>query len=222
MNRSLTTRVRHFARNTVAASMVEFSIIAFVMLLLTGGIMDFGVAMFQWNAATKALQQGVRLASVSTPVASGLTTMTGIGGSVVAGGLFPAFRITCTPTSATAGTCTCTSGSCSGVGFSGTGLQTILYGRGENACGTVASGQLAGMCDMFWRIEPQHVRIIYEQTGLGFAGRPGGPVPTITIELTGLTFNLPFLNNLMGLPAFLIPAMSTSATGEDLSTAAPS
>ena len=110
----------------------------------------------------------------------------------------------------------------SGVGFSTPGMQTIVFGRGETTCGTVASGQLAGMCDTFWRIQPQNVRVIYEQTGMGFAGRPGGPVPTITIELTGLTFDLPFLNNLMGLPPIPIPAMSTSATGEDLSTAAPS
>lgn len=220
MNRLLTARLRHFARNTVGASMVEFSIIAFVMLLLTGGILDFGVAMFQWNAATKALQQGVRLASVSVPVASGLTTMTGIGGSVVAGDPFPAFKISCT-----SAICTCT-GLCTGVGSTptSTAFQTIVYGRGETACGTVASGQLAGMCDIFWSIKPENVRVIYEQTGMGFAGRPGGPVPTITIELTGLTFQLPFLNSLLRLPTttFPIPAMSTSATGEDLSTAAPS
>lgn len=219
MNRSLTARIRHFARDTVGASMVEFSLIAFVMLLLTGGILDFGVAMFQWNAATKAMQQGVRLASVSAPVASGLTTMTGIGGSVVAGDPFPAFKITCTSTN-----CTCT-GFCTGIGSTPVPLtfDTIHAGR-ERICGTVPTGQLAGMCDIFWSIKPENVRVIYEQTGMGFAGRPGGPVPTITIELTGLTFQLPFLNSLLRLPTttFPIPAMSTSATGEDLSTAAPS
>ena len=146
MSRPLTTRIHQFARNIVGASMVEFSLIALAMLTLTGGILDFGVAMFQWNAATKAMQQGVRLASVSAPVASGLTAMTGVGGSVVAGDPFPAFKITCTPTR-TAGACACTSGSCSGVGFNLVGLQTILYGRGEFACGTVACcrGRQSGM-----------------------------------------------------------------------------
>ena len=80
------------------------------------------------------------------------------------------------------------------------------------------ANQLAGMCDIFWRIAPQNVIVTYSHTGLGFAGRPGGPVPTIVMELTGLTFSLPFLNNVMGLAPITMPPMRTTATGEDLST----
>ena len=41
-------------------------------------------------------------------------------------------------------------------------------------------------------------------------------MPTITVELTGLTFDFVFLSSLLG--SITMPAMKTTATGEDLST----
>jgi Flp pilus assembly protein TadG len=194
--------------------MVEFSIIALLLLMLTGGIVDFGVAFFEWNAASKAVQQGARLAAVSDPVDSHLKSVTGLS-SASAGDPFPAFKVVCSGASQSCSTCT---GAASGCTYSSAALRTLVYGRGETSCGAVAAGQIAGMCDVFWRIAPANVTITYEGTGLGFAGRPGGPVPTITLELTGLTFTLPFLSGLLGLGPIPIPPMRTSATGEDLST----
>lgn len=212
MNNRRFVMLRRFIRQTAGAVLIEFTIIAFALIVLTGGLLDFGVAVFQWNMATKALHQGVRLASVSSPVDSSLTSMTGLEGGAAPGDPFPSFTRVCSGAS----------GSCSNGGtYSVTAMRTIVYGRGETTCGTVAAGQLAGMCDMFWRIAPANVTVSYRQTGLGFAGRPGGPVPTITLELTGLTFTLPFLNGVLGLGPITLPPMRTSATGEDLSTAGP-
>ena len=59
------------------------------------------------------------------------------------------------------------------------------------------------------------------QTGMGFAGRLGGPVPTITVSLQNLPFQFFFLGGLMrfvNIPN--IPA-SVTITGEDLSTSYP-
>ncbi len=56
----------------------------------------------------------------------------------------------------------------------------------------------------------------YEQTGLGFAGRPGGPVPSITVRLTGLNFNFVVLNDLLGLPAIPMSGLAATATAEDM------
>jgi hypothetical protein len=39
------------------------------------------------------------------------------------------------------------------------------------------------MCDIFSRITAANVKVVYTQTGLRFAGRIGGPVPTITVSL---------------------------------------
>jgi hypothetical protein len=72
------------------------------------------------------------------------------------------------------------------------------------------------MCDVYDKITPQNVIVSYEYTGLGYAGRPGGPVPTITVRLTGITFNFVALDALAGLGPVAIPGLTTSITGEDL------
>lgn len=188
--------------------MVEFSIIAFLFFILIGGLIDFSIGLYQWNSATKALQQGARLAAVSDPVSSDLATMTGLEGGANPGDTFPSFTRVCSGASQ----------SCSGGTYSATAMETIVYGRGETSCGAIGADLTAAMCDVFDRVTPANVQITYGETGLGFAGRPGGPVPTITLELTGLTFNLVFLNGLMGFGPITMPAMKTTATGEDLHT----
>lgn len=205
--RGLLTRL---GRDQSGAAMVEFTIVVFFFLVLTGGVVEFALGWYQWNSASKALQQGVRLASVSDPVASDLTNMTGLEGSAVPGDPMPSFLRVCN-----GATQTCSNGGT----YSASAMNTIVYGRGQNTCGTIGPDGFAGMCDIFDRIQPQNVIITYQHTGLGFAGRPGGPVPTITIELTGLTYNYAFLSGLLGLGPITLPPMRTTATGEDLATA---
>jgi hypothetical protein len=78
------------------------------------------------------------------------------------------------------------------------------------------------MCDIFPSIRPENVVIVYAQTGLGYAGRPGGPVPTITISIQKLPFRFFFLSGLRGFKDIPIPASTTSITAEALSSNAPS
>ncbi len=208
MNSTLSTRIRGFGRETSGAAMVEFSIAALFFLTFTFGLVEFTIAFHQWNAAAKALQVGARLASVSNPVDSTLKAMTGMEGGASPGDPMPSFTRVCTSTG------------CSGGGvYDGTAMNTLVYGRGQTTCGTLGADGYPGMCDIFNRITPENVKVTYTQTGLGFAGRPGGPVPTITLELTGLTFNFVVLNSLLGFAPITIPAMRTTVTGEDLSTA---
>jgi hypothetical protein len=196
-------------RDRRGASMVEFAIIAFLLFVLTGGLVDFALGFYQWNSASKALQQGARLAAVSDPVDATLAGWDGLDVSgTVPGGEFPAFTRVCSGASQ----------SCSGGTYSVTAMNTLVYGRGQNTCGVVGADRTPAMCDIFGRITPANVIVTYQQTGLGFAGRPGGPVPTITVEITNLTFEFAFLNGLMGFAPITMPAMKTTATGEDLTT----
>src|SRR5262249_10945936 len=120
---------------------------------------------------------------------------------------------------------TCTgSGSCTGGGaFSATAFNTIFFGRGSGACGDATSSYNTGICDILGppRLQAANVVISYAYTGLGYAGRPGGPVPTITVSLQGITFELFFLGGLMGLANIPMPSLATTITGEDLSSSAP-
>jgi len=64
------------------------------------------------------------------------------------------------------------------------------------------------------------VVIVYTQTGLGFAGRPGGPAPTITLSLKDIPLQTFFVSGLLGFKP-KIPPLTTSVTAEDLSSGAP-
>ena len=206
--------LKRFAGDTGGASMVEFSIIAFLVLVVTGGLVDFSHGFYQWNSATKALQLGARLASISDPVDSSLRGWDGLDmPGAELGKEFPDFKRVCT--GGAIGSCT------DGGIYDSTAMNTIIFGRGQSTCGTIANDRTPAVCDIFRRVRPENITITYEYTGLGFAGRPGGPVPTITVELTGLQFEFVFLNGLLGFGSIDMPAMKTTATGEDMNTCAP-
>ena len=86
-----------------------------------------------------------------------------------------------------------------------TAMECLVFGRSEATppCDTECDpagidADEAGMCDRFGRIAPENVIVTYSHTGLGFAGRPGGPVPTVTLQLTGLQFEFLALGRLAG------------------------
>ena len=65
----------------------------------------------------------------------------------------------------------------------------------------------------------QHV--VEHRMGDGMLGRPGGPVPTVTLQLTGLQFEFLALGDLLGLQPITMPPFTLTMTGEDLSRLAP-
>lgn len=215
--------LKRFIRDDSGAVLVEVTIVMTIMLVFILGSIEFLFALYQWNAATKAVQVGARIAAVSDPVAAGLNNLSlaVVSGIVPPGSAMPDFRITC---DGAAETCTCdTVGTCPGVGgYDRAAMSTIVFGRGSSSCFDAASIREAGMCDIFPRIRPSNVVIVYAQTGLGYAGRPGGPAPTITISLKDLAFQFFFLGGLRGFKDIAIPALTTSITAEHLSSAAPS
>ncbi|TIV11831.1 MAG: pilus assembly protein, partial [Mesorhizobium sp.] len=84
--------IRRFAKSEDGATMVEMSIVCVLLFTLVLGFVDFGYAFYQWNAATKAVEIGARLASISDPVATALPNAGPIsspGAPVVAGAWGP-------------------------------------------------------------------------------------------------------------------------------------
>jgi Flp pilus assembly pilin Flp len=203
------SNIRHFCRDHNGASLVEFSIVAYFLLILTAGVIEFGIGWYQWNSASKALQTGARLAAVSDPVSSDLSTLTGMENGANPGDPMPAFERVCR-----GDTQSCTNGGT----YNASAMNALVFGRGQTACGTIGADLFPGMCDVYSRIRPENVIVTYRHTGLGFAGRPGGPVPTITLELTGVTYNYAFLSGLLGFGPVTMPPMRTTVTGEDLAT----
>src|SRR5215831_12975996 len=213
---------KYFLRDQQGSVMVEVTIVLSITLILLFGAIDFLLLFYQWNAAAKAVQTGARLAAVSDPVASGLNNLSQavMSASVPPGAAMPNFVVTCDGRTAT---CTCNGNACQGMkGYDSAAMNTIIFGRGSLSCSDAKSADVVGMCDIFPRITPANVKIVYAQTGLGYAGRPGGPMPTITVSLQNLPFQFFFLRGLMGFHDFQIPASTVSLTAEDLSSRAPS
>jgi len=213
---------KYFLRDQQGSVLVEVTIMLSVTLVLVLGAIDFLLLFYQWNAAAKAVQIGARLAAVSDPVASGLNRLSQavVSASVPPGAAMPIFVVTCDGRTST---CTCNGvNACRGIkGYDGAAMNTIVFGRGSSSCSDAKSGDGVGMCDIFPRITPANVKIVYAQTGLGYAGRPGGPMPTITVSIQDLPFQFYFLGGLIGFRNLQIPASTTSVTAEDLSGRAP-
>ena len=198
--------VRSLWGDPSGAVAVEFGLVGSMFIVMLLGIMEFGTALWQWNQATKAVQLGVRLAAVSDPISSDLKTMTGLSETVEEGDPMPYFQRICSGASKT----------CSGGTYDETAMKTLIYGRGNTACPTTWQPYPA-MCQLFPRIRPENVVVEYRHTGLGYAGRPGGPLPSITVRLTGLEFDFVALDTMLGLPKISMSGLAATATAEDLS-----
>jgi hypothetical protein len=189
--------IKTLRKDTRGAAMVEFTVVMMVMFLLTGGIIDFGHILFQWNSAEKATQAGARTAAISDPVAAELGAFDCDNATISLG-------TPCRNGGDSFGTIVCNgSGSCSGgYSFSAAAFNLVL----------------APMQQMFPRLQPQNVVVEYIDIGLGFAGRQG-PVPEIRVSLTGMTFDYAFLGGLLGNWNIAMPDFRATLVGEDLSSA---
>ena len=219
----IATTVSRFSRDATGSVLVEVTLVLPILIFFILGSIDFLFAFYEWNAATRAVQVGARLAAVSDPVASSLDSMSVAVISTVLrpGSAMPSFTVTCDGSTEK---CQC-EGTCLGgeVVYNATAMNTIVYGRGSKACGDATSSYAVGMCDVFNKISPANVRIEYRQpaapAGLGYVGRPGGPVPTIKVSLQNIPFRFFFLGMLFN--NVRIPALTTTMTAEDLSSCSP-
>lgn len=210
--------LKRFIKSDDGAAMVEMAIAMTLLLTLTLGFVDFGYAFYQWNAATKAVQVGARLASISDPVALALTTAapTTTPGAPVVAGIYGPFVCSYTGTT----------GSCTNSGnFSAAAFSRIFRGdtanTNDDACPSLGTNQRPGMCHFFPGLQRSNVVVTYTATGLGYQTRLGGPVPTITVSLQNVNFQFFFLGGLLGFGNITMPSMLSTVTGEDMKSTFP-
>jgi hypothetical protein len=219
-------KLKQFLADDNATTMVEHAATMLTFFLILFGIIEFSFLYFQWNAATKAMQFGARQAAVSEPIPTAFRELSGVGGTVFAGDDMPPFDITCQGTNASGSAVTCTG---TITAATPSALQALVYGRDHSsgavrsACDfapkdTPAKRRSIGMCNFLFgnRLQANNIEVRYQYTGLGYAGRPGGPVPTITVSLRNMTYQFVFLNGLMGFAPLNMPNFATTVTGEDL------
>ena len=196
----MVARARGFRRSEEGATLVEGLIVFPIILLTFATFIEFGVAMVQWNQTVKAMQFGARVLAVSDPLVLMDEFSEDYGPEE--GGPVPEAEVS---VACGAGTTACITA----------GINRLVYG-GDTICDPSAGNRL-GMCDLNGLIRPENIRVTYYRSGLGYVGRPGGPVVSITIETRDLNFDFFFLGALLGLERITIPAHPVTITSEDLS-----
>jgi hypothetical protein len=172
----MSAAVRRLWRDCRGGPAAEFALVLPLLILFLFGIIDVGRLMWTWNQAEKAAQMGVRLAVVSAPVASGLTSYSyAVAGTVPQGNVVPQSLfggISCNNT-----TCACLNqgGTCP----FGTARDPSPFNKIQQR-----------MQAMKGDIAAANIVIDYTYSGLGFAGDPNGPdvAPLVTVKLQNLTF----------------------------------
>ncbi|MER9654743.1 pilus assembly protein [Mesorhizobium sp. M0152] len=213
-------RGKRFGSDESGATMVEAAIVMPLLLTLLLGFVDFGYALYQWNAASKAVQMGARLAQVSTPIASGLSLEAktpsdplDVGKAVPANAYDAStYNYICTADNAGTVSCTCgTNAVCKNLNVSQTAFDFIFSGNSSRA----------GMQTFLPMLAKSEVRIQYQASGLGYWTRPSGPVPTITVSIINHPFQFFFLGGLLGFGNITMPSMLSTVTGEDMKSTWP-
>ena len=225
-------RIRAFCRREDGLIMVEGVIVLPLVLLTFAALIEFGFGVYQWNQTVKAMQLGARLAAVSEPVPANISVLE-TDYPALEGGPVPSTSasIVCRYEIREAGaTGSCVAESADGAtdgldaGFQPDSMAWLL--SGDDATCDPSQGSRRAMCDINPRLvlptgdtaNPLAIVITYHRSGLGYVGRPAGPVVTITVSVEGLKFNLPLVGGLIGLNNFEIPANPVTVTSEDLCT----
>jgi len=217
---------RRFLADIRGATAVEFAIIASLLLMLTFGVLEFGLAWYDYNMGAAAAQRAVRYAVQSDPVAKFLNPFGGYNG-VLDGGFaggqnltlanLPEFEVDCTGSGSGTGvtaSCTC-SGTCpSGATLSGGYTVTT-------ADNTAFQNILTVVQTVYLTAQASNLEVDYKHIGLGFAGSTGvNIIPQVTVKLTGLTYNFVALGA-FGYANVTMPNFQSTLLAEDLSSCSP-
>lgn len=174
---------------------VEFALVAALFFTLILGIIDFARAMWEWNAAAKATQAGVRFAAVTDPVALDFKEFSGLSLGLRTGSRIPI---------GTPGTAAviCDDGGCGGD-----------PARMDAA---VFAALVARMRRIDDRIGAGNVVVEYRHIGHGFVGNPLGPdlTPAVTVRLRALSFQF-VTPGLAGIVSIAMPDFAATLAGED-------
>jgi Flp pilus assembly protein TadG len=187
--------VSKLLRDQIGSVLVEATIAFPLLLIITLGTIDFTYMLYEWDLASKAAYRGARMAVVTDPVATGITSLTWNGNVMGDSCLDPATGSTngncptvttvCTPSSASTGTCT------DGSTFDATAFKAIFDPASTDIT-------YPGMQQIFPRLQPQNVQISYQTSGLGFVGRPNGLPMEVTVSIRCMTHQFYFIGALMG------------------------
>lgn len=203
------------------ATLIEFTVILPMLLILTMGLVDLGLLMFNWADADRATQRGARFAATNDPVAAGINvTVAGKGGAVSGTACTSATcvlppRYDCIASKGSGGTCTGTDGS----------TKSIVDGKFDAIVGEMNDNMYSRTLDR------RQIRVSYIPLMQGYVGRPSTPM-NVSVSLRCTKQQLFFVDAFLGWifpplpdecgdipdPGGLTMSFVTTVPSEDLST----
>lgn len=186
---------RTFLKDESGATLVEFTLVFTMFMVLTFGLIEFGLVLHQYNAAEKATAIGSRFVATHGPVFVGLPDC-GVATSLPVGTM------------------------CANVAGSSSWTQTCNASAPAAGCQSgVLNALVARMQQFAPEIEAQNVQVVLRGAGLGFVGREA-PVPLVTVRLTGMTYDFIAMDDLMGFDPLTMPGFDATIVGEDMNEGA--
>ncbi|MAK59539.1 MAG: hypothetical protein CMK09_01025 [Ponticaulis sp.] len=198
------TLLKRWRQNRSGATMVEVGLLAPIVLLILVAIVELSIFVWQWNSLQRTVRTGVRLATMSAPVPSELSSLvsSSVGTSV------GDYVISCDGS-----TRTCSSGN-----YDTTAMNRILTG-GDGICASQTNVSRRGLCDMMPGIQEQNIYIEYRSSLNEVSGAPGGLQPIVTLKVKNVGLSYTLLSAFNGALNSL-PSTSATAMGQDLSEGA--
>ena len=200
-------RLSTFARDARGATAVEMAVLAPLLFVALLSTIDLGMYVWRWNQAVQAVRIGVRIAAVSDPVSSDLTTMTGVETDVDPGG----------PAGAYERVCSAATGACTGGVYDIAAMRRIFYGIQGQACEEASTRSERGMCDVLLGLNLSNITVSYRSSGVDSVGTAGSLRPLVSVRIAGARANLVLFGRI--LPATL-PATEMTMLAEDLRSSA--
>ena len=206
--------LRDFWRDKSGGTLLEFTLVFPLMMLIVLGTVDVSLMMFDWAEANKATYRGARRAIVNNPVAKEIVALTYSNQTLQSGkfcydattgasnGLCPTVSSTvCTATNnATPVTGSCTNG----YTFDSVSFSLILQ-------------EIQDVYPLR-TLDKRQIQVTYTPTGLGFVGQPNyagtnGALPlAVNVSVRCMTHEFFFLTPLMGWIFSALPAACNGIT----------
>ncbi len=187
--------LRRFRKDASGAVLIEHTLVFVMLMVLTFGLIEFGLVLYQYNAAETATSVGARFIATRGPMATGIADC-GV------------------TTNASAGT------PCSSVSGSSSWSVTCNASAPAAECDAGVLNEMVAQMQLFApNVEAQNVQVILRGAGLGFVGR-GAPVPMVTVRLTGMTYDYIAIDELLGFGTLVMPGFDATLVGEDINEGA--
>lgn len=179
-------------RDDAGATLIEFTVVLPLLIMVTMGLVDLGLLMFTRSDANRAVQHGARCAVTNNPVAAGINgPVTGVDSTVTIGtscndGTSNTYctarpEYTCTALQGSGGTCKVTAGSGSTLTINDTDFDRIV-----NAMQPFGN-----------KLDRRQVVITYTPLKQGFVGQSSTPM-NVTVSLRCVAQPLFFIGGLVG------------------------